>query len=207
MGIQACSIISSLGRRPLGRWLVFALVFGFSLPVWARHVVRHHKARTHVSRHYVRHVVRRRAPVRYKRRVIRKRHVVRRYGRGHYRHVRYIRRRRTPHWRRRVSISSNRATQIQQALVKAGYLTQASGYWDEATRLALKRYQADHHWQNRVVPDSRALIALGLGPTPTLAVLSGPGSQALPVETVAASNAPAADAALQSNAQPASGGN
>ena len=39
-----------------------------------------------------------------------------------------------------------------------------SGKWDEATQQALRRYQADQGWQSKTVPDSRALIRLGLGP-------------------------------------------
>jgi len=29
----------------------------------------------------------------------------------------------------------------------------------------MRRYQADHGWQSKTVPDSRALINLGLGPS------------------------------------------
>lgn len=29
----------------------------------------------------------------------------------------------------------------------------------------MARYQADHGWQSKVTPDSRALIKLGLGPS------------------------------------------
>jgi hypothetical protein len=31
----------------------------------------------------------------------------------------------------------------------------------------MTRFQNDHGWQSKVVPDSRALIKLGLGPKPT----------------------------------------
>ena len=34
-----------------------------------------------------------------------------------------------------------------------------------ATEDAMRRYQADHGWQSKQVPDSRALISLGLGPS------------------------------------------
>jgi len=61
-------------------------------------------------------------------------------------------------------IAPARAHQIQDALVQAGYLKSASGHWDAATAAAMKKYQTDHHWQTRFVPDARALIALGLGP-------------------------------------------
>lgn len=39
-----------------------------------------------------------------------------------------------------------------------------TGKWDATTEDALRRYQADNGWQNKTVPDSRALIKLGLGP-------------------------------------------
>ncbi len=63
------------------------------------------------------------------------------------------------------AIDSERARQIQQALVREHYMTGApSGKWDDATQQALRRYQADQGWQSKSVPDSRALIRLGLGP-------------------------------------------
>src|SRR6266568_4813132 len=63
------------------------------------------------------------------------------------------------------AIDSERAQQIQQALVREHYMTGApSGTWDDATQQALRRYQADQGWQSKSVPDSRALIRLGLGP-------------------------------------------
>ena len=40
-----------------------------------------------------------------------------------------------------------------------------SGKWDASTQDALKRYQAAQGWQSKTVPDSRALIKLGLGPS------------------------------------------
>ena len=36
--------------------------------------------------------------------------------------------------------------------------------WDQRTKAAMVKYQDDHGWQTKVLPDSRALIALGLGP-------------------------------------------
>ncbi len=39
-----------------------------------------------------------------------------------------------------------------------------SGLWDEATREAMRRYQSDNGWQTKIMPDSRALIKMGLGP-------------------------------------------
>lgn len=61
-------------------------------------------------------------------------------------------------------IAPERAAAIERALVHAGYLHDVSGRWDNRASAAMKKYQADHHWQTRFVPDSRALIALGLGP-------------------------------------------
>jgi hypothetical protein len=68
---------------------------------------------------------------------------------------------RTPHQR---AIDDARATQIQGALVKAGYLTEVSGHWDSASEAAMQKLQGDNGWQTKIVPDSRALIKLGLGP-------------------------------------------
>lgn len=97
----------------------------------------------------------------------------------HYYHHRYVRHRvNARHTRRHVrpvyvrhvirgqrGIAPARATQIQDALIRQHYLTgPASGQWDEATEQAMQKYQADHGWQTKLVPDSRALISLGLGP-------------------------------------------
>jgi hypothetical protein len=61
-------------------------------------------------------------------------------------------------------IDSARATQIQNALIKAGYLSGSpSGVWDAPTQAAMEKLQADNGWQTKLVPDSRALIKLGLG--------------------------------------------
>lgn len=62
------------------------------------------------------------------------------------------------------SIDDSRASQIQAALVKFGYLTDPSGHWDSSTSAAMQKYQSDNGWQTKLVPDSRAIIKLGLGP-------------------------------------------
>ena len=63
------------------------------------------------------------------------------------------------------AIDSQRATEIQAALIKQGYLTgDASGHWDAQTESAMQKMQADNGWQTKLVPDSRAIIKLGLGP-------------------------------------------
>jgi hypothetical protein len=63
-------------------------------------------------------------------------------------------------------IDSERARSIQEALVREHYLNgEATGTWNQASEDAMRRYQADHGWQSKTVPDSRALIQLGLGPS------------------------------------------
>jgi hypothetical protein len=62
-------------------------------------------------------------------------------------------------------IDNSRTQAIQAALIREHYLDgDATGKWDSNTQRACEKYQADHGWQTKVVPDSRALINLGLGP-------------------------------------------
>ena len=62
-------------------------------------------------------------------------------------------------------IDDTRATQIQNSLIKSGYLTgEASGHWDAGTEAAMQKFQSDNGWQTKLIPDSRAIIKLGLGP-------------------------------------------
>jgi hypothetical protein len=64
------------------------------------------------------------------------------------------------------AIDSARAREIQEALIREHYMQgESSGTWDSATQAAMQRYQADHGWQSKTTPDSRALIKLGLGPS------------------------------------------
>jgi hypothetical protein len=63
------------------------------------------------------------------------------------------------------AIDGGRAREIQQALVREHYLSgEPTGTWDSPTQEAMRRYQSDQGWQSKTVPDSRALIRLGLGP-------------------------------------------
>lgn len=78
-------------------------------------------------------------------------------------------------------IDPQRAEAIQEALIREHYLTgEPVGTWNQASEDALRRYQADHGWQSKTVPDSRALISLGLGPShdrllnPESAMTTGP---------------------------------
>ena len=62
-------------------------------------------------------------------------------------------------------IDSARATEIQKALIREHYMTgEANGQWDSSTTAAMKKFQADQGWQTKLMPDSRALKKLGLGP-------------------------------------------
>jgi Putative peptidoglycan binding domain len=63
-------------------------------------------------------------------------------------------------------IDSDRAQAIQEALIRVHYLNgEATGTWSQSSEEAMRRYQADNGWQSKTVPDSRALIKLGLGPS------------------------------------------
>ena len=78
-------------------------------------------------------------------------------------------------------IDQTRTTQIQEALIRVHYLAgEPTGSWDESTKGALARFQEANGWQTKSVPDSRALIKLGLGPdkkgllNPDTAVMTSP---------------------------------
>ena len=45
-----------------------------------------------------------------------------------------------------------------------------TGEWNATTQAAMQKYQADHGWQTKLMPDSRALKALGLGPDYSTAI-------------------------------------
>ena len=92
------------------------------------------------------------------------------------------------------SIDDARAAEIQQALVRSGYMTEASGHWDSATEAAMQKYQSDNGWQTKLMPDSRAIIKLGLGPNQTSSNTATDVSSAAP-QTVAESYAQANDLA------------
>ena len=78
-------------------------------------------------------------------------------------------------------IDSERTRQIQEALIHEHYLSgEPTGQWDHSTKDALTKYQEANGWQTKSLPDSRALIKLGLGPDkkgllhPDTAVMSSP---------------------------------
>lgn len=87
-------------------------------------------------------------------------------------------------------IDPDRAREIQTALIREKYMSgEPTGEWDSETQTAMLKYQADHGWQTKLTPDSRALIKLGLGPaqsTPPAAIEARNRS----TETPAPSEAP-----------------
>ena len=94
-------------------------------------------------------------------------------------------------------IDSDRTRQIQEALIREHYLTgDASGKWDASTEEALRKMQADNGWQNKTVPDSRALIKLGLGPNqdhllnPESAMTSAPEAARATIQQTSAPSQP-----------------
>jgi peptidoglycan hydrolase-like protein with peptidoglycan-binding domain len=93
------------------------------------------------------------------------------------------------------AIKSDRARQIQTALIREGYMKgEPSGVWDQTTKDAMTRYQGDHGWQTKTLPDSRALIQLGLGPSHEDAINAKAVPASLPLQ-------PAKSSALPENRQ------
>ena len=82
-------------------------------------------------------------------------------GSHHLKHVAFV----THIIQGQRTIDSGRTREIQAALVQRNYLTgEPTGEWDADTEAAMAKYQADNGWQTKLMPDSRALIRLGLGP-------------------------------------------
>ncbi len=89
-------------------------------------------------------------------------------------------------------IDSARATEIQKALIREHYMTgEPTGQWDSATMAAMQKYQSDQGWQTKLMPDSRALKKLGLGPDYSDAInasgssFNGPKSTDIPAAQAA----------------------
>lgn len=84
------------------------------------------------------------------------------------------------------AMNTERVREIQAALIRERYMDgQPNGVWDVRSKSAMQRFQAAQGWQSKVVPDSRALIKLGLGPDhagllnpDTAAIQSVPGGGA-----------------------------
>lgn len=82
-------------------------------------------------------------------------------------------------------IDPDRAREIQTALIREHYLSgEPTGQWDSESQAAMTKYQADHGWQTRITPDSRALIKLGLGPSQP----AEPGQQGIAASTPQSAN-------------------
>lgn len=61
--------------------------------------------------------------------------------------------------------TSDRITEIQQALIREGFLKQeATGKWDNSTRDAMRQFQQANGFAATGLPESKALMKLGLGP-------------------------------------------
>jgi peptidoglycan hydrolase-like protein with peptidoglycan-binding domain len=91
------------------------------------------------------------------------------------------------------AIDSTRVTEIQQALIREHYMTgEPNGKWDASTTAAMQKFQADQGWQTKLMPDSRALKKLGLGPDYSGAINAGNSSS---TESQTASKIPSAQEA------------
>jgi len=90
------------------------------------------------------------------------------------------------------SIEPARVTEIQQALIREHYMSgDATGEWDSSTQAAMQKYQADQGWQTKLMPDSRAIKKLGLGPDYSTAINAKTASFGTPppISTIPASQA------------------
>jgi hypothetical protein len=79
-------------------------------------------------------------------------------------------------------IQPERATEIQQALIREKYLTgEPTGVWDARSQAAMVKYQGDNGWQTKEIPDSRAIIKLGLGPNySSQSLVNNPSKSSIP---------------------------
>lgn len=120
------------------------------------------------------------------------------------------RKKKTARTRGQQKIDSERAQSIQEALIREHYLNgEATGTWNQASEDAMRRYQSDHGWQSKTVPDARALIKLGLGPShdhllnPESAMTTGPDMpKAASLAPVSHSADPGTGASRPSSAHP-----
>lgn len=72
----------------------------------------------------------------------------------------------------RLHLEPGRVTEIQQALIREGYLQgDPNGSWDMRTRAAMLHYQTDHGFPPTGLPEAKSLMKLGLGPHPLPAEL------------------------------------
>jgi len=72
----------------------------------------------------------------------------------------------------RISLQPERVQEIQQALIREGYLQgDATGQWDSHTHEAMMRYQTEHGFPATGLPEAKSLMKLGLGSHPLPAEL------------------------------------
>jgi peptidoglycan hydrolase-like protein with peptidoglycan-binding domain len=68
---------------------------------------------------------------------------------------------------RHVRLQPERVREIQEALVKAGFLhDKPDGVWGPSTREAMKQYQKQNGFTPTGLPEAKPLMLLGLGPHP-----------------------------------------
>lgn len=100
----------------------------------------------------------------------------------------------------RLHLEPDRVQEIQQALIREGYLSNdaATGEWDTRTHDAMLRYQTMHGFPATGLPEAKSLMKLGLGSHPLPAELdrnsvgiatpaATPGDLAAPPNTPTAS--------------------
>lgn len=111
--------------------------------------------------------------------------------------------RKSASWRRgQQKMDSTRAREVQEALIREHYLEgKATGVWDQASQRAMEKFQADNGWQTKTVPDSRALIKLGLGPNHDH-LLNPDSAMTSPIEAPTATAHPASADPVSSSGQP-----
>ncbi len=81
-------------------------------------------------------------------------------------------------------IDPDRTRAIQTALISKNYMTgEPTGDWDTTTEAAMQKFQGDNGWQTKLMPDSRALIKLGLGPNGTDGIVASDRGNALQQST------------------------
>lgn len=118
---------------------------------------------------------------------------------GHHHHRIFSRRAKHHVVKGQRGIDPDRAREIQTALIRQHYMTGTpSGQWDGETEAAMQKFQADHGWQTKLTPDSRALIMLGLGPDhPAQAVAAAPTASTAVTPTPPAANTLASTHVIQ----------
>ena len=66
-----------------------------------------------------------------------------------------------------LKMQPERVEEIQQALIRVGYLKEEpTGKWDDPTLEATRRYQEDNGFSTTGLPEAKTLMKLGLGPHP-----------------------------------------